>query len=321
MRALPPVARRVGSQPGRVRLPRRVDPGLAGPARPGRRSSPRPAGATSAGATCPAASSPCTGPSLVARAPVVRTYDRARHLPHDPNGPPAVARWPHGDRADRPDQALRPAGSGRRDVLGGCRRRSSGSSAATVPVRARPWRAWQGCGDRTAARSGCSAATPRPPRSGLGSASSCSRQRLPDRMRVSEAMALFAVAYRRRASWRPPLERLGSGRSRAEDVRLTLRRPEAAAVRGAGPDQLAGPDVPGRDHHRPRPGGPPGDLGPRPAVEGAWRDRGDRWCALAGKEPDLAPERASEPAGRRNAPANRGGSPEPASEGMGRRAR
>jgi SAM-dependent methyltransferase len=48
-------------QPGRVRLPRRVDPGLAGPAaRPG--ASRPPAGSGCSGATWPAASSPCTEP-------------------------------------------------------------------------------------------------------------------------------------------------------------------------------------------------------------------------------------------------------------------
>ena len=37
MRALPPIARAVSLQPRRLRLPRRVDPGLARPGRPGRR--------------------------------------------------------------------------------------------------------------------------------------------------------------------------------------------------------------------------------------------------------------------------------------------
>ena len=47
---------------GRLRLPRRVDPGLARPAGSGRRWSPRPAGRAPSGATSPAASSPCTAP-------------------------------------------------------------------------------------------------------------------------------------------------------------------------------------------------------------------------------------------------------------------
>ncbi len=47
MRALPTVARRVSLQPGRVRLPRRVDPGVARPAGPRPRGSGPPAGTRS----------------------------------------------------------------------------------------------------------------------------------------------------------------------------------------------------------------------------------------------------------------------------------
>ena len=44
MRALPPIARAVSSSPGRLRLPRRVDPRLARPGRASPPGSPAPAG-------------------------------------------------------------------------------------------------------------------------------------------------------------------------------------------------------------------------------------------------------------------------------------
>ncbi len=61
MKALPAVARRVSSNPESLRLPRRVDPGLAGPAGARHRRSADPAGDRSSGATSPVGSSRCTG--------------------------------------------------------------------------------------------------------------------------------------------------------------------------------------------------------------------------------------------------------------------
>ncbi len=60
MKALPADRPRGLVRPGRLRLPRRVDPRLARPARPRRPDRPRPAGTAPSGATSPAASSRCT---------------------------------------------------------------------------------------------------------------------------------------------------------------------------------------------------------------------------------------------------------------------
>ena len=61
-RALPRVARRVSSQPRLLRLPRRVDPGVAARSASSPGPSRAPVGTTSPGATSAAASSRCTAP-------------------------------------------------------------------------------------------------------------------------------------------------------------------------------------------------------------------------------------------------------------------
>ena len=72
MRALPPVARRVSSNPEAYVLPGRVDPGLAGPGRPGRQAPPGRLGRRGRTATSPAGSSRCTAPAAPEGAPPAR---------------------------------------------------------------------------------------------------------------------------------------------------------------------------------------------------------------------------------------------------------
>ena len=75
--------------------------------------------------------------------------------------------------------------------------RSSGSSAPTAPARPPRSRPWRACAGPTEGRSASSASTPSatPLRCASGSAPSSRRRGLPDKLRVGEAVDLFASFY------------------------------------------------------------------------------------------------------------------------------
>jgi ABC-2 type transport system ATP-binding protein len=94
---------------------------------------------------------------------------------------------------------------------------------------------------------------------------------LPDRLRVAEALELYASFYRRPADWRAladdlglspklrtPFGKLSGGQQQRLSIALAPgRRPRGGRAR--------------RAHHRPRPTGPPGHLGPHPRHPGSRR--------------------------------------------------
>ena len=84
---------------------------------------------------------------------------------------------------------------------------------------------------------------------------------LPERMRVSEAVKLFAD---RRVS-RDAVARVGARRAVGQVVRIAVGRSAAAAVHRPGAPQRARDRVPRRAHPGPRPVGAAGRLGPRQA--------------------------------------------------------
>ena len=96
---------------------------------------------------------------------------------------------------------------------------------------------------------------------------------LPDRMRVWEALDLFAAAAPR-PSTGPTCSRPGASPSKARRrLRQPVRRPAPAAAGGAGPRHRPGGRLSRRDDDRPRPGGAPHDVG---AHRGDPRTRDDR---------------------------------------------
>ena len=179
--------------------------------------------------------------------------------------------------------------------------RSSASSARTVPARPRPWRRSAVCGPRTAARSPCSGSTRDATGSSCtsGSACSCSRASCPDKIRVHEAVELYASFYRSPADPGELIDVLGLGAEAEGDVRQALRRPAAAALdRTRSGRQPRDRDL-GRADDRPRPAGSPRHLAARGAGAGPWGDGGARH-ALHGRG------RAAVRPGRRDRPRSRG---------------
>ena len=92
---------------------------------------------------------------------------------------------------------------------------------------------------------------------------------LQDKLKVREALELYASFYPNPADWRELLEPLGAGRQERHQLRQAVRRPEAAAVHRAGPGREPGGGVPRRADRRPGPGRPARHLGPDQAGAGA----------------------------------------------------
>ena len=84
---------------------------------------------------------------------------------------------------------------------------------------------------------------------------------LPDRLKVWEALDLYAAFYRHPADWRRLLEAWGLQAEARRRLRRPLRRPAPATVHRPGADRPARGGVPRRAHHRPGPPGPQSDLG------------------------------------------------------------
>ena len=98
---------------------------------------------------------------------------------------------------------------------------------------------------------------------------------LPDRLKVWEALDLYAAFYRDPADWRRLLEEWGLQAKARRRLRRPLRRPASATVHRPGAGRPARGGVPRRAHHRPGPPGPQGDLGAGQAGPGP---RAPPWC-------------------------------------------
>ncbi len=148
------------------------------------------------------------------------------------------------------------------------RARSSACSAPTAPARPRRSSACRGCARPTAARSGCSASTPRVDGTRLRALVGSQQQdsALPDRLRVGEAVD--AVPPPRLAAPDGLLAAFGLAGTRRTRVRRAVRRPAAAAVPGARAAQPAAAGGARRADPGPGPGRPPGRLGRRPGAAG-----------------------------------------------------
>ena len=96
---------------------------------------------------------------------------------------------------------------------------------------------------------------------------------LPDKLKVREALELYASFYPDPADWRELLERWGLAGQGRHQLRQALRRPEAAAVHRAGPGRQPGGGVPRRADGGPGPGGQARHLGPDQSGPGARRHR------------------------------------------------
>ena len=96
---------------------------------------------------------------------------------------------------------------------------------------------------------------------------------LQEKLKVREALELYASFYPDPADWRELLERWGLAWQGGHHLRQALRRPEAATVHRAGPGREPGGGVPRRADRGPGPGGQAGHLGPDQAGPGAGRHR------------------------------------------------
>ena len=85
---------------------------------------------------------------------------------------------------------------------------------------------------------------------------------LPDRMRVWEALDLYASFYPKAVDWKALLRAAGAGGEAQHPLRQTLRRAEAAPVHRPGAAARPAAGLPGRADHRPRPAGAARHLGP-----------------------------------------------------------
>ena len=130
--------------------------------------------------------------------------------------------------------------------------RCSACSARTARERPQRWRPPWACAPRTPARCACSGWTRHGIRIAVRQRVGVQLQQavLPDRMKVSEAMAVFASAYRNHADSRQLLVDWGLSAQRNTVVRGLVGRPEAAAVHRARPARQPGDRRAGRTHHR-----------------------------------------------------------------------
>ena len=85
---------------------------------------------------------------------------------------------------------------------------------------------------------------------------------LPERMKVWEALDLYASFYPKAVDWKELLVQLGLEEKRNAPFPQALRRAEAAPVHRPGPPARPAAGLPGRADHRPGPAGAPRHLGP-----------------------------------------------------------
>ena len=96
---------------------------------------------------------------------------------------------------------------------------------------------------------------------------------LQDKLKVREALELYASFYPDPADWRELLDRWGLAGKNGYQLRQAVRRPEAAAVHRARPRRQPGGGVPRRAHRGPGPGGQARHLGPDQPGPGERRHR------------------------------------------------
>ena len=155
--------------------------------------------------------------------------------------------------------------------------RSSASSARTAPARPRRSRRSRGCAGATPARSRCSGSTRSPTtieirkRHLVGAQLQSSA--LPDRIKVGEALRLFATLAGDIVDWRELRDRWNLGQLERRSFGGAVRRAAPASVPRPRARQPAAAGLPRRADPGPRRRRPPRDVGPHRGRAGRRHDR------------------------------------------------